>query len=549
MNIDKSTLALLVSAGLPLAVGGAGMYMASRSHAKEQERQKENLRAIGRDLVNSANFGKSLPLAQERFLELSELAPRTMQQRHLAGPLLQAAISGKNMFPTVVERATNIERNLHTTGVTPNHRAVFATGMQVGNMLAPLAIEGFGLHEPAGRIPTGMDGQHLAGIVIQDLMYEKGRPLEKKNIEYFHSPEGQKEISEIASKLIGDPERLHKMTDRHAKQLISLSHTIGSQQAQIMELQKHAPDDSMNKKAALDIAKSASPEAIGNILATQYIMAKTAMDMHKEAFALSPAFKTMLMSAGTAALGGLAIAGVDKGVDLWKEHNAQHHLDSSFDTAFKRVQKGNADDRFAEEVRVKFESDPVRYRQMAREAFDVLAETSPTMAKHPIVARSFINSVIMNDGSMPAQDLTTFSRIHADSPISKTLSERVLPGFRALGGEAAMSAAAQDAVRMPWRETERQWRREDHAESTRLQSKLHREAQEAQAALQYANARKLKNLEHKMHVADTSDTQRHQIALERLKGHMRRVGTPQSSTPISAAQAYNRYKKDIEGNP
>jgi hypothetical protein len=515
MKFDKGTMATILTAGIPVAAGGIGAYMASRNHQKNQQRQQENLRAVGRDILTNASFGKALPAAQERFIELAALAPRAMQQRSLAAPLLLAAVGNREDFSSVAQRATTIERNLSVTGATSNTHQAFTLGVQLGDKLSPMVLDMAKLNPPISSVSAG----DIRFVAMQSLMADDSRPIQKRLPSYFQSQEGQAELVSKAQDLASDPNILKSVTESHLRT---------SPTYQSLENIESAAHKGSTKKAAIDLSKTASAEAAGEILATQYLMIKAASDMHKLSFEFSKAFKDALMYAGTAALGAAASVGIDKSIDAWKGHKMQGQLDASFDTAFKRVQKGNAEDRFAEEVRVKLESDPLRYRQMAREAFDVLAETSPHMAKHPIVARSFINSVITNDGAMPSQDLSTFSKIQDSVFMPKPLSERMLPAFRAFGGETAISSAVQDVVRTPWRETERQWRLEDadaaehnrHVHARELLDLRRRADFVAQKRQETAMAQR--DVSARMHgSAQDAASRQHAIDLEKLKDNLR----------------------------
>jgi hypothetical protein len=219
--------------------------------------------------------------------------------------------------------------------------------------------------------------------------------------------------------------------------------------ARVRESLSSVVPSAQQKTSTADLTKHASAEAMGDALAIQYIMANTACGMYKLSFEFSSAFKNALIAAGTAVLGAGATVGLDKGIDAWKSYKDKAHFDSSYGTAIKRLERGVAGDSYFEGVRSKLEEDPVRYRQMAREAFDLLAATSPQMAKHPIVAKSFMARVISGEGELPREDLNTFSRIRDPMEGMKPLSERALGAFRSFGGEAAFSAAAQESVRGP----------------------------------------------------------------------------------------------------
>lgn len=425
---------------LPLVGAATGGGYAYWRNKKEQQNIKNNLRSSAHTVLRPDTFGKQLPNAQRRFAELSEIAPRTMGRPHFALPLLVAATQAGNASPEYIntlEHASNIERGLHVRGEfeTAGKRQIdahYTRGLQMGSSLAGLV----GLAADSPAVPSGKPA--AASSAAEGVLAPSGTPLNQKAPPGgFSSAKTNDDLADLALGYLGR-QGVNNPTNE-----------------QIVELMNNPNLPAMARAKGMPMkTASAKPsdEALGDILAITYLMGKTASGMHKLSFDYKDILTSALVTSAVAGVGAAATWGAEKGYDAWKAHKDRTHFDASFGTAMKRLEQGVAGDPYFEQVSAKLKQDPVRYRQMAREAFDLLAEASPTVAKHPIVAKSFMARVIQSDGEMPREDLNTYSKLQELTRPQMAGSQKFLNSWRAFGGEAGLGAAARAVVEEPGRQ-------------------------------------------------------------------------------------------------
>jgi hypothetical protein len=410
------------------AGGGYSVWQNKKNHQREQE----GLRAAAGQVLTHANFGKNFPLARQRFLELAEMAPRSMGKSHLALPLLVAATKAESTSPEYIaalEHAASLERGAYNVGLAKSTASAnIDKGMQLGHLLGG-ATENITKTMLASNLPSGT-AVNNAGQAVGQAVGQAAGQAAAPPVQINYGAELQK---------------IENTLENGKQHMTDITHKL-------MEVYGRAPTAQEIYGVAKDLMPkhaSANPEFIGDSLALNYLLANSTASMHKLSVAYSDILKGSLLAAGTAALTAGISLGIEKGYDAWQSHKSQTHLDSSFNSAMKRLEKGVSGDPYFESVRSKIEQDPVHYKQMAREAFNVLSDTSPAMARHPIIAKSFMARVIQSDGEMPREDISTYNRINDLSRNTMPGSQRFFNAFKAMGGEASMGSAGRMIVDRP----------------------------------------------------------------------------------------------------
>jgi hypothetical protein len=509
--MQASTWKTIGMAALPVVGAAAGGGFAYWQGRKAQQHEQESLRATAKEVISPQNFGRHLPIAQQRFLELSEVAPRTMGRPHLALPLLTAAVNANAASPQyidAIEHAANVERGLHIKG---EYHA--ARRKRIFDMM------------DRGQMYAGEVGNVFKTYLAKDL--PSGTALEGPGASAAtKSQPAQTTPVQIAP--IAPPVNYRAKTEA----LVKEHGEIGQQMLQTLQKSLSGESDEMiynAMKSGIDAmpkqASAHSPEFIGDTLAINYLLANSTAEMHKLSLSYSDILKGALITAGTAALGaGMSVA-AEKGYDAWQAHKQQTHLDSSFNTAMKRLEKGVAGDQYFEQVSAKLQQDPVHYKQMAREAFNVLADTSPSMARHPIIAKSFMARVIQSDGEMPREDMGMYSRVNDLSRGALPGSQRFLNAFKAFGGEASLGAAGRMLVERPF-EAERKQDRLDEAAAARSHDTAMQDLRQQHAValqdLRQQHALTLQDTRHLQEVGNADTKRLADIDMQHLKDRQQR---------------------------
>lgn len=188
-----------------------------------------------------------------------------------------------------------------------------------------------------------------------------------------------------------------------------------------------------------------TPEEIGRVFGERYSLIKSA-GIERLETPLKTHILRNLMTIGLSTVAGLGIAGTSFLVNKKRQERQNEDLKKSFNTVMQSISseplRNNSSDRWLAPVQAKLHSDPVYYHGMARDAYNVLANSAPDLALHPIVAKNFIVTTLYNEGEIPEQKLNTISQISNNSlknkrPISFNL-DSFESTFKSTGGLDAM---------------------------------------------------------------------------------------------------------------
>lgn len=423
--------------GLTLA-GGLGVAGIS-NYLKNRER-KQHFEAENANVVNSYHnmmstmpeLARKVPMATERFNEIASISPTLASNPIVAGKLVKKTLT-KGLSENEMSTLYQIESNARSIKTfTPPVSGVRKTFDDVVTPVITNTLKNVG--EGIGKSWAEQKSPEELQEAGNKLLAERRDELETYMIKDIMSgirkgytlPPGKN------SDLVESAVKIGPYSGERLLRVYLKSNGIAPQQA-------------LSYMAETGINKGAS------ILGLQYALLEKVASQNKLSSALGPLMKGVL-GAGLAGVAGLGFGVVNELAEKKQTDILNRRIEASWSNVTKRLKE--LTDENSTLVRGIDYSDKDTQKK-AKEAFNMLVSVAPSLAAEPVIASSFVNTAVLNDGDVDPNTLKvitdTQKNIRANEEYRSPFSASPLvrgfeSGFNMGGGREFVGAIAKNVA-------------------------------------------------------------------------------------------------------